>query len=170
MLEILEVVAKKLELKEKVEEAHLDKIIEFIKVFADKCHHGKEEEILFPAMEAAGLPKEEGPVAVMLMEHDMGRGFVRAMSQARDDYKNGQAEAMFQVIENGRNYIGLLREHIDKEDSILYPIAEMHIPEERQNELVEEFEKIEEERIGQGKHEEFHRLLEDLKKIYLCFT
>lgn len=159
MLQILEKICDKLETGEKVNQEHLDKILEFIKIFADKCHHGKEEELLFPALEKAGIPKEGGPIGVMLADHDTGRGDVKGMVE------NLENPAKF--AENARNYITLLRDHIDKEDGILYPMADMHLTEENQKELLAGFSEIENERIGPGKHEEFHRLLENLKGVYL---
>ena len=74
MLKILDKVCARLESKEKVDPEHLEPIVEFFRVFADKCHHGKEEDLLFPEMEKAGVPKEMGPIGVMLAEHQQGRG------------------------------------------------------------------------------------------------
>jgi hemerythrin-like domain-containing protein len=82
MLEILKVVSSRLVNKDYVKPEHLLQIVEFIQVFADKCHHGKEENLLFRSMVKAGLPKEGGPIAVMLSEHEMGRNFVRKMDEA----------------------------------------------------------------------------------------
>jgi hemerythrin-like domain-containing protein len=72
MLIILEQVCRQLEADRNLNEEHFDGILEFLKVFVDKCHHGKEEDLLFPALTAAGIP-EDGPIAVMLQEHEMGR-------------------------------------------------------------------------------------------------
>lgn len=167
MLIILEEFCKKLESGEKVDQDHLDQIIDFIRIFADKCHHGKEEDLLFPAMEKAGVPKEGGPIGVMLMEHDYGREYVKGMSQAIGKYKSGDTEASVEIVENARAYIELLTQHIYKEDNILYPIADKFLSEKTQKELYEDFEKIEIEKIGAGTHERFHELLHKLKNIYL---
>jgi hemerythrin-like domain-containing protein len=167
MLRIAEKVCQKLESGEEVNPEHLEQIVEFIKVFADKCHHGKEEDLLFAAMEEAGIPRKGGPIGVMLTEHDMGRGYVRGMSEAVAKYKAGDRKASSAIVVNARNYIALLTQHIDKEDNILYPMADMHLSGERQKELLEEFERVEREKIGVGRHEEFHRLLDRLKEVYL---
>ena len=58
---------------------HLDQRIEFFIVFVDKCHHGKEEELLFPALEAIGVQRDGGPIGVMLSEHQQGREYVPKM-------------------------------------------------------------------------------------------
>jgi len=167
MLRIAEKVNEKLEAGEEVNPEHLEQIVEFIRVFADKCHHGKEEDLLFVAMEEAGIPKEGGPIGVMLAEHDMGRGYVRGLSQAVARYKAGDRGVSPAIIENARNYVALLSQHIDKEDNILYPMADMHLSEDQQEELLEGFEKVEREKIGPGRHEEFHKLLDHLQEVYL---
>lgn len=167
MLNILEEICKRLESGEKVDLDHLDRIVEFIKVFADRCHHSKEEDLLFPAMEEAGVPKEGGPIGVMLTEHDYGREYVRGISQAISKYRSGDTEASVDIVKNAKGYIELLTQHIYKEDNILYPIADKFLSEKKQEELYEEFEKIEKERIGEGIHERFHELLHYLQDIYL---
>lgn len=167
MLKILEAISLKLEKGKKVDLDHLEKILDFIRVFADRCHHAKEENSLFIAMEKAGIPKEAGPIGMMLEEHNLGRDYVKAMGQAVIEYKKGEKGASEDIVENSRSYISLLDQHIDKEDNILYPMAEAHLSDWVQKELLGQFEKIEAERIGSGQHEAFHKLLHQLKKIYL---
>jgi len=167
MLKVMEAVCKKLESGEQVSLDDLNNIVEFIKVFADTCHHGKEEDLLFTAMIDAGIPKEGGPVAVMLMEHDMGRNFVKGLSQAIEDYGKGNTESSAQIIENARNYATLLSNHIFKEDNILYPMADMHLSDEKQNELLKEFDVVQNEKIGADKHTELLNTLNELKEKYL---
>lgn len=167
MLGIMDKICQKFESGEEVNSAHLDDIIEFIKVFADKSHHKKEEDILFPAMVEAGIPQEGGPIAVMLREHDIGRGYVGKLSEAVTEYKDGAEGASRQIVENARNFIDLLSNHIGKEDNILYPMADQLLTEDKQEELLARFEEAEANVLGEGKHEEFYALLDDLKGIYL---
>jgi hemerythrin-like domain-containing protein len=152
---------------DEINQEHFTKILEFLKIFVDKCHHGKEEDLLFPAMEKAGVPKEGGPIGVMLIEHQQGRGYINGMSEAFDKLQKGERKASAKIAENGENYIALLTQHIDKENNILFPMADKMLSKTTQDELAEEFEKLEVERIGLGKHEEFHKLLHQLKEIYL---
>jgi len=161
MLQILSNVCEKLEKKENVEIEDLKLIIEFIRNFADKCHHGKEEDRLFPMMEEFGVPKEGAPIGVMLQEHELGRSYVinMAASLEKKDFSK--------FVENVKNYIELLDPHIEKENTILYMIADMHIPEDKQKELLKEFEKFEKEVIGKGEHKKFHKIVENLKRKYL---
>jgi len=112
----------------------LDTALPFIRDFADRFHHAKEEDVLFKALVANGMPREHSPVAAMLMEHDQGRGFVHGMElAARLILASKSTVPMTEVVaalaENARGYAALLREHIEKEDSILYPLAERVLPE-----------------------------------------
>ena len=166
MLGILEKLCEKLETAGSIDKEHFDGILEFLKVFVDKCHHAKEEELLFPALVAAGVP-EEGPIAVMLREHEMGRDYVRAMSRIWGTYMAEDKSSSREIIQNAQDYILLLRNHIEKENNVLFVMADDLLSEEKQDELFEGFEKIEEERIGVGKHEEFHGLIKKLSGIYL---
>ena len=91
-LRILEQLCKKIQEKQTGEKeitiADFNKLLEFFKGFVDKCHHSKEEDVLFPALLDAGLPKQGGPIQVMLAEHDIGRKLVAEMTVALNDYKN----------------------------------------------------------------------------------
>jgi len=147
MLEIVGKVCARLEKGDKVEPDHLQQIVDFFRVFADKCHHGKEEDQLFPALKDAG---EGGPVGVMLAEHGTGRQYVRGMGDAVAGVRSGDRAAVSRFVENARNYSALLSNHINKENSVLFPLAERLLPPEKRNEMFEAFERIEEERIGAG--------------------
>lgn len=166
-LDILEEIARRLERKEKVNPDHLSQLLEFLQVFVDKCHHTKEEELLFPAMERAGIPKEGGPIGMMLLDHDEGRGYIKGLKEAIAEYQNGDEEASSKISENALHYIDLLREHIGKEDNILYVIADEVISAEKQDELLAAFDRVETEKVGAGKHEQFHKMLSELKGVYL---
>ncbi len=166
MLGILEGVSRRLEAGEAVEAEHLERIVDFIRGFADRCHHGKEEDLLFPAMEEAGVPRQGGPIGVMLSEHTQGRDYVRGLAEAVATYRAGNKEAASRIVENARGYVQLLSQHIHKEDNILYPMADRFLSPQKQTELLKSFAQVERERMGPGKHEEYHALLEELERAY----
>ena len=110
-------------------------IVGFIQGYADELHHGKEESMLFPAMEAAGELRGGGPIAIMLHDHEQGRAFVRQMDAATDDLtRDGErfSDAAF-------DFAALLREHIDKENEVLFPMAESMLPKQVFDDLTERF-------------------------------
>lgn len=167
-LSILEKINLKLKKGEEINPKHLEQLLEFIRVFVDKCHHGKEEDLLFPAMEKTGIPNEGGPIGMMLQEHDLGRGYVKNFAKAIEEFKKGNPKAVKKIINSSGNYIELLRDHIDKEDNILYMIADAHLSTKTQKDLLKKFEIVENEKVGKGQHEEFHQMLNKLENIYLC--
>lgn len=167
MLEILKAVSARIENKEHVNPEHLPQIVEFIRVFADKCHHGKEENLLFKSMIKAGVPEQGGPMAVMLSEHETGRNFVGEMDSAASAFRDGDEMAVDQFVQNARGYVALLSQHIQKENKVLFPMADKVIPVEEQDQLLNDFEKVNTEIVAEGVHERFHKLLDELKSEYL---
>jgi hemerythrin-like domain-containing protein len=167
MLSIMEKISNDLEKGKDMNKEHYFKIIEFLKGFADKCHHGKEEDILFPAMVKHGIPKEGGPIAAMLNEHQLGRGHIKSLSSAFEEFKDGNKLAINKIISSSMSYVELLRNHIEKENNVLFMMADKVLNESEQSEIFEAFEILEVEKIGVGKHEEYHHLLKELKTIYL---
>jgi hemerythrin-like domain-containing protein len=168
MLRILGAVASKVEAGSPVPPKDLDSIVEFLSVFVDKCHHAKEEDGLFPALEAAGVPREGGPIGVMLSEHAEGRGFIAKLKGAVAGGRSGQADAPANLAAAARGYIDLLTRHIGKENEVLFPMADLRLTPADDARLLAAFEAIERDRIGAGKHEEFHRMLKRMATAYLA--
>ncbi len=117
--------------------------VDFIRSYADRFHHAKEEDVLFVELVNNGMPAERSPVEAMLMAHDQGRGFVAGMEAAAQAVVAGDAEQVAGIYENARAYAALLRDHIDKEDDILYPLAEKVLPAEVRPRMVEAYQAAE---------------------------
>lgn len=100
------------------------KCTSFFRLFADACHHGKEEDLLFPAMVEGGMPGDEGPIAVMVYEHGVGRGFVARMAAALPDAEGGDRAANGELRTAADGFIELIVAHIGKEDNVLFNIAD----------------------------------------------
>jgi hemerythrin-like domain-containing protein len=167
MLDIIEAACRKLDAGTAVDSHDLRDMLGFIQLFADRCHHGKEEGHLFPALEAAGIPREHGPIGVMLHEHDLGRKYVRGMGESLQGLGSGDKKFAKLFVENARLYRNMLTQHIEKENSVLFPMADMRLSLQKQQELSAEFENFEEREIGKDKHEELHGLLKRLEAVYL---
>lgn len=162
-LKILNIMIEKIEAEESINLDMLERLLDFIQTFADKCHHGKEEKILFPTFEKYGLPKEGGPIGVMLMEHEIGRKYVKMM-MVFSKLKFGDKPQIKIFIENGKGYVQLLFQHIMKEDNILFPMGEGLISNEVRIKLMKDFEDLEEREIGKGIHERYYHLIEGLER------
>lgn len=137
--------------------------IDFIRNFADRCHHGKEEDRLFPLLIERGFPSDRGPIHVMLTEHEEGRDYVRKASENFEKWNaDGDKEAGMTMAVAIERYIDLLRQHIQKEDHILYPMGEERMSAEDDQLLVKQFDEVEEQEMGPGVHEQYHAMIDRL--------
>lgn len=150
----------------KLNEQSAVQAIDVIRSFADKCHHGKEEDHLFAALTAKGMARRGGPVGQMLVEHEQGREFVRAMSGSIPEAAGGNPRALQIFTENARGYVQLLRAHIKKEDMVLFPMADRMLNEEEQQQLMQAFTSVESDHMGKGTHEKYIAIVASLAKQY----
>lgn len=158
----LERIAQHAEAEGRVDRAPAERALEILRVFADRCHHGKEERVLFRRLEERGMPREGGPLGVMLHEHNQGREHIAAMVQVLPKASEGDRDATRTFAEHARAYAELLRQHIRKEDGVLYPMAERMLSAEDDAQLIEGFEIIERDEIGEGVHEKYHQWAHEL--------
>lgn len=166
VLGALETFSARLEAGETLDRAAIAKFADFFKNFADRCHHGKEEDRLFIMMEQNGFPKEYGPLAVMYEEHVAGRACVK------DLFETGQGQGALSAAERevvlsaAGAFIPLLRGHILKEDNILYPMALQAIRNEEMDHLGEAFQAFELSVMEEGAHARYHALAAELTATY----
>ena len=160
-LKILGALAGRLQRGLDVQRRDIHDFIAFLREFADKCHHGKEEGILFPALVKAGIPEKGGPIGVMLSEHTEGRELIKEMEAAvsgKEDHERFTRAA--------KQYSSLLQAHIEKENSVLFPSAESVLTVAQWDQIQDAFEQHEQKVIGAGRHEELHAMLKGLRQKY----
>jgi hemerythrin-like domain-containing protein len=162
MLGVVEQTAGELETCRPVRPEALEEQLEFLRIFADQCHHGKEERLLFPMLESKGIPREGGPIAVMESEHERGRQLIRQMSEALELYRRDPAQASPSWAASAREYARLLRQHIEKENNVLFRMAESVLTPAEQEELGRQFDRLEVEEIGEGTHQRLHAMMDRL--------
>jgi hemerythrin-like domain-containing protein len=134
----------------------------FFKGFADAAHHGKEEDILFRRMTERGFSLEAGPLAVMLHEHQVGRGCVSALRQVGEGSGPLSAVEAQLVLENAQAFVPLLRAHILKEDRILYPMAVRALSASELDAMDTEFEAFDARAKADGSLDLLHGLADRL--------
>jgi hemerythrin-like domain-containing protein len=150
-----------LETGQKVETQTLQDIVEFMRTFADKCHHGKEEAHLFPALGQKGVPMKGCPVGALTHEHQQGRALVAGLAEAAGAYAQGDAGAKEALVSNLRGITELYPNHIWKEDYLLFPMTNKVLSPDDQKDLREKFEAVE-DAIGRDVHQRFEQLAERL--------
>ncbi len=128
MLKIVRAACLKILNGEEINYEDFNKILEFIVKYADKHHHKKEEDILFDKMvKHLGGTAEKVVKTGMLVEHDLGRLYIKDLNRALDNVKAGEKDAKLDLIANAISYTHLLERHIDKEDRVIYKYAEREL-------------------------------------------
>lgn len=167
MLRVIEKIVEKAQRGEEINTSHLDQIVEFLEVFADKCHHGKEEVVLIPTVRRLGVEDTDYLSQTILDEHVQARNYTKGIKESLEKYKSGNRESLQELIDNALPYIKLIDSHINKENLTFFPRSDAVLSDQDQQKMFEEFEKLEIEKIGTGTHERLHKIVDELKDIYL---
>lgn len=149
------------------EAAALRDCVSFFRLFADACHHGKEEDMLFPVLEQGGMPREGGPIGVMLQEHTIGRRLVGGMAETLPAAEAGDAAAQAKFRELAREYVQLLTQHIWKEDNVLFNMSDQVIRGEAKAQLSQSFCDFRCKAFEGKRREELENLAESLVSRWL---
>lgn len=153
-------VAAKINKEQEVKSENLAKLMEFIRLFVEQGHHGKEEEILFPLLEQKGIPAGGGPIGVMLMEHDRARVLIYEMSAAAESAASPDSAKRW--TRAAWDYSDLMYEHFYKEEEILFKMADRVLSAAEQVSVVQAFNRLESEKLGQGRHEQLRASMAEL--------
>lgn len=146
----------------------IPKVIDFVRIYADKHHHGKEENILFETMNKR-IEKlaKAGAITGMYIEHDLGRLYMGNLEKAVDKYELGDDEARLDIIGNAISYTDLLERHIEKENTAMYKFAEKMLDDESKAYIEEESKKIEDAATKNKLQDKYIALLEELEEKYI---
>lgn len=163
VIKSMEITIQLLESGKKIPESILLPVIDFSKNFTDVCHHGKEEKSLFPALERAGMPTHMGPIAKMLMEHEITRKIGNKMEQSAQNYfKNSNAT---ELISDLKEYVEHVTQHLWKENNRLFMMAESRLENISQqvDEELNKIEKIKLDEIGKTR-KDYEKIAEDFQQ------
>ncbi len=136
--------------------------IRFLREFADRAHHSKEEQILFPAITAQG----HFPGCGLISEHEEGRERVSRMADAAKRAMNGDEEAIQLFVRTARSFSSFLRAHIAKEDECLADVVNATFSRDGHERLLEQFDEMERREVGEGAFERFAAMAQDLETKY----
>ncbi|MDD4969199.1 MAG: hemerythrin domain-containing protein [Paludibacter sp.] len=165
LLKIMSKIAASIKSNEVFYTNDVEDIIDFLKYFIDKSHHGKEE-IFYPALQQAGIQKDIESLNEMLYEHTLARTYLKDIYSCVENCKNGFSFSGEMLADSLNNYVFLISNHIQKEEDIIFPMAERELSNEKQIEITNKFEKIEENIVQHGFHEHYHDLLKKLQTKY----
>jgi hemerythrin-like domain-containing protein len=166
VLNIMSKIANDIKEKKVFYTTDIDSIVDFLIVFWYNCHNQKEEQVFYPALVRAGIQTDDESIGDISHEHSMGRIYIREMSYSIENCKIGNSFSCERLVDSLNNYVNLLRFHIQKEEEVLFPMADVVFTEENLREISNQFEEIEEQTIGHSVHEQYFELLKQLKGQY----
>jgi hemerythrin-like domain-containing protein len=143
-----------------VDPVFVDTAVDFIRTYADRTHHGKEEDILFRDLESRPLSADDRRVMNELVrEHVFGRTTTGAVVAANTRYRNGDSAALEDIAEGLRTLVAFYPEHIRKEDKVFFPAARAYFSDEEEQAMLAEFREFDRKMI----HEKYRKVVEELE-------
>jgi hemerythrin-like domain-containing protein len=144
-----------------VDPVFIDGMVDFIRVYADRTHHGKEEDILFKELGGKGMDGTDAEMMLdLIQEHRRAREAVRDLVRAKENYLGGEIEALVDVREKMQWLIGFYPVHIAKEDKIFFPNTEKYFGREELDAMLSSFRQFDALMI----HEKYNRVVEELSR------
>ncbi|MDX9817828.1 MAG: hemerythrin domain-containing protein, partial [Desulfococcus multivorans] len=160
MLSVIKDILSKIESKHKIDPVFVDVAVDFIRVYADRTHHGKEEDILFREMNKKPLSAEDRQVMNELIEeHVLGRQTTEALVDANHRYRNGDETALADIADKFQFLIEFYPKHIEKEDKVFFPSSRAYFTDEEDQAMLAEFLAFDQKMI----HEKYSSLVEGLR-------
>jgi hemerythrin-like domain-containing protein len=140
-----------------VDPLFVDSAADFIRTYADRTHHGKEEDILFRDLKKRPLSVADQRVMEELIEeHVFGRQTTRALVEANGRYRNGDESALEDIANRLRTLVEFYPKHIEKEDKIFFPAARAYFTDAEEQAMLSEFWEFDRKMI----HEKYERLVQ----------
>ncbi len=164
MLDLLTKASDRLQKGEDVDPKLFEDAIDFLRNFVDKCHHTKEEQHLFVEMIAHGVSGEVGPISVMMREHQDARAHVKKLAGLSK--KKLSPTTKKAIAKTAKAYVDVMSKHIQKENDVLFPMADHLLPPEDQRKLEEAFDEVEEKVMGPNVHDKYLRMIDEWEERY----
>jgi hemerythrin-like domain-containing protein len=157
-------VADLLDSGKQVDPSVLSDLVQFLRVFADQCHHEKEEQHLFPLLEAKANVSTRRELESLEREHRSAKQLVAQLAKVAAVYVHNPAAVRYRVIDLLRQLVELYPAHIWKEDFLLFPLAQQNLSQNEQQDLMEQFGNVERE-VGEDVHAGFEMLARKLEAV-----
>ncbi len=153
---------KRLESGGNIDAATLAEVVDFFRAFADKAHHAKEEDVLFPTLERNGVRSQGCPIGTLTSEHKQGRALMTALNDAIEKYASGDSAAKATISATIQGATDLYTDHIWREDYLLFPMTEKVLPKLEQEGVTRNFNEVE-TRFGSDFHNKYKQIVEKLE-------
>jgi len=161
MLSVISNGISHIEAKEKADPLFVDMVVDFIQVYADRTHHGKEEDILFSELAKKPLSASDRELMYALIgDHEFARETTTALVEANTRYRNGNDSALTDIVESFRTFVNFYPVHIDKEDAVFFPAARSYFTDAEEQAILARFQEFDQQMI----HEKYQSLIEEMEQ------
>jgi hemerythrin-like domain-containing protein len=167
MLNVLSNISDSLKDKKVFYTRDVEKIVDFLSIYGDKCHRNKEESVFYPALLMTEYSNDKMPVSLIINEHSIGKGYLDEIICCVENCKIGSTFSCERIADCIANYVQLIQNHIKKEENDYFPMANKALSEEAQNEISKQFRLINDEFIGMDIHTRYDELLKSMESKYL---
>jgi len=167
MLNIMSNISKSIKDKKVFYTNDVEKIVDFLFVYVDKCHRNKEEAVFYPALLMTEYPADKMPVGQIINEHAIGKGYLDEIMSCVVTCKLGSSFSCERIADCITNYVQLIQNHIQKEENDYFPEANKVLSDEAQHEISKQFKHIDDEFVDFGIHNRYDELLKSLESKYL---
>ena len=161
MISLIKDALAQIESTQKVDPLFVDTAVDFIRMYADRTHHGKEEDVLFRDLSKRPLSAEDQRVMdELIQEHVFGRQTTKALIEANTRYRNGDTSALADIADKLRTLVEFYPKHIEKEDKAFFPASMAYFTDEEDQAMLAEFWEFDRKMI----HEKYKSVVEELEK------
>lgn len=144
----------------KIDPLFVDQAVDFIRIYADRTHHGKEEDILFRDLQDRELSAQDRQImSELIEEHVYGRRVTKALKDANEEYRQGNSEALGAIILALRTLVDFYPRHIEKEDKVFFPASRAYFSDAEDQAMLAEFWEFDRKMI----HEKYSLMVEELE-------
>jgi hemerythrin-like domain-containing protein len=162
MLSVIKVALSKIESKHEIDPIFVDITVDFVQIYADRTHHGKEEDILFRELRNKSLSSEDQRIMKELIdEHMLGRRTIKELVSANTRYRNGDKTALVDIVDKLKTLIEFYPKHIEKEDKKFFPSSRAYFTDEEDQAILTEFWEFDRKMI----HEKYKSVVDELYKL-----
>lgn len=160
MISLIKKNLEKVESTGEIDPVFVDTVVDFIGMYADRTHHGKEEDIMFRELEKRTLSEKDQRIMNELIdEHVFGRQTTRDLIEANNRYKNNDESALVDIVDQLKTLVDFYPKHIEKEDKVFFPASRSYLTEEEDQAMLSEFREFDKNMI----HEKYRSVVERLE-------
>jgi len=166
LLDIMSKIALKIKSKDVFYPNDVEEVVKYLINIIENSHHGKEDDVFYPELISSGIPKETAPLSIINYEHLISVNYLKDISSCVVNCKIGNDFSGELLADSLTNYVIAIKNHIQREEEIVFPIANEVFSIEKQNEILQRFEVIEQKYISNSFNDQFDELLNKFKNKY----